>query len=697
MDASLRDGRRLWPVLFLLLLLFVACQREEATPAPAEIGQPTATSTAVPPTETPQPTGTRGATATPEPTVTPEATPTPSYAPVFEEAACEFEEPAEREVQCGYLEVPEDRSQPEGASVRLHVAIFASESEEPASDPIVYLEGGPGGDALEAVPFVFEERFAPFLANRQLIMFDQRGTGYSRPSLDCPEYKEMSLEVLDEVLTAEEQEQLFLESMAACHSRLVEEGIDLGAYDSAASAADVADLGRALGYDELNLLGISYGTRLALTIMRDHPQVVRSAILDSTYPPEVNIVEETPSNFNRALDVFFAGCEADAACEEAYPDLRSFFFDLVDEVNAEPITAPVFHAFNGQRYEARLTGDDLLAVLFQGLYSEEIIPVLPQFIYETAAGDYELLSALLSNLILSDEFVSIGMHFSVQCQDEIPFAEPADVAEAVADFPQLEAYFETSATSGQTAFAACDLWDVPASAPLENQPVQSDIPTLIMAGEYDPITPPGWGVEAREDLSNSYYLQFPGLGHGVSVAGDCPRSIVMAFLDDPASEPAPSCVAELGQPQFAVPGEEGEAVEVAPFTTELFGVELSGVAPEGWEEQEGSPGIFVRRRSALDQTALLQQAVPGVEPEQLLELLSGQFGLEEPPEPTSTHQANGRFWSLYETEAQGVPVDIALAEGESVAYLVILFSHRAERDTLYEAVFLPALEAIEVN
>lgn len=699
-------NRRWWMWCMLSLLLVTAsCRRQEAeAPPPTAPVTVAATETVAPPAATVVPAATSAATAPVVQTATAvsaataeaaTAEPTRQAPATFEEAACAFEVPEGRDVRCGFLEVPEDRRDAANSDVvRLHVAIFDSENADPEPDPLVYLEGGPGGDALEGVPYIFEDRFAPFLADRDLIMFDQRGTGYSQPSLDCPEYRELSLELLDQVLTVEEEERLFLEAMGACRTRLVQEGVDLGAYDSAASAADLDDLRRALGYEAWNLLGISYGTRLALTTMRDYPQGLRSVVLDSTYPPHVNIVTETPANLARAMDAFFAACAAEPICDEAYPNLRAFFFELVDRVNVAPITVPVFHALNGQQYEARLAGDDLLGVLFQGLYSEEIIPLLPQFIYETAAGDYELLSALLSNLIVSDEFLSIGLNFSVQCQEEIPFATAAEAQAAAEAYPELESYFQSSATSGQTAFTTCALWDVPAAPALENETIHSDIPTLILAGEFDPITPPAWGAQVHESLPNSHFFTFPGLGHGVSVAGDCPQGVTMAFLNDPSSQPDAACIAELVGPQFVTPGST-PVVEMGPFTTDLFGAELSGLAPEGWEEV--STGIFARQQTALDQTALLQQGAPGIRPEQYLALLSEQLALEEDLPPPTTREAGGRTWTLYATEAQGALVDIGLAEDEEITFVVLLFSHEGERNTLYESVFLPALGAIDVD
>jgi len=695
MQIKNRDFRHgLVLAIALLLFLLAACSQEEPTPVP----EPTAT--AVPPTatptETPLPTDTPAPTATPlPPTETPQPAPAAENGtPRFEEASCEFEVPAGREVECGYLVVPADRQDPaDEDTMRLHVAIFASESDNPEPDPIVYLEGGPGGDALELVPFGFEERFSPFLENRALIMFDQRGTGYAEPSLACPEYTEMSLDVLDDVIPPEEQIDLFLDVLGTCRERLLSAGVELDEYDSAASAADVADLQQVLGYEQINLYGISYGTRLAQTIMRDYPAGIRSVILDSSYPIEADIVEETPANVARAFQAFFEGCAADPACNGAYPDLDTAFFDLVDALDEEPITVPVFHLFNRETYDARLVGDDLIGLLFQGLYSAEIIPTLPQMIADTAAGDYGLLSTFLSNFILNDEFVSIGMQYSVQCQEEVPFAELAEVEEAVAAYPRLQEYFVSSPSTGEAVFEICDLWDVPPAPAAEDEAISSDLPTLVLAGEYDPITPPAWGELVAGNLENAYFFFFPGLGHGVSLDGGCALQVTKNFLVDPSTEPDATCIAQMAGPPFIVPGETTD-VTLVPFTTTILGSEVSGVVPEGWEEI--SPGTFARQESGLDQTALVQQAVPGLNAADFLDLLSGQLGLEEAPAQAETVEVGGRIWSLYQTELQGQLVDIALAE-DTFTYVVVLFSSLRERPYLYEAVLLPVLEAIEVE
>jgi pimeloyl-ACP methyl ester carboxylesterase len=685
------------------LLLLAACNSEEPTPTPEPTAvadtssdeeateptaEPTATDepTAVPPTTTPEP------TVTAEPTATPET----AYEPVYETAACEFAVPGGRDVTCGYLTVPENRSDlANGRTVRLHVAIFASESPNPAPDPIIYFEGGPGGDALETVPLAFEQRFSPFLADHTFIMFDQRGTGYSEPSLACPELIDLTFETLDDDLTLEEGQALQLEALAECRDRLVADGVDLTAYNSAENAADVADLRLALGYDEWNIYGISYGTRLAQTLVRDYPQGIRSVILDSSYPLAANLQVETAVNADRAFSVFFAGCAADEACAAAYPDLQQVFADLVTNLNDEPIIVKVFNLADGQQYDTLVNGDVMVSLLFQALYSAEITPLMPKLIYDVQDGRTSDLATILSSFLAQQEFASQGMQLSVQCNEEISFGTPGDALRAP-NFPYLDPVFEASAVTGQFGFAVCDLWQAGEADPIENEPVSSDLPTLILAGEYDPITPPSWGQDVGERFENSYYFEFPGIGHGASVSGACPLAVTQAFLVDPITAPDAACIGEMAGPPFVVPSDgTAVAIELEAYTNIDFGI--SGEKPAGWDELVA--GTYGRGASALDQTVIIQQATPpGVGADVFLNLLASQLGLDDGLVESGEYvDANGRTWALYGADFQGFPINAGFYEDESGLLIVILISESSETETLYDAVFTPAMDALTRN
>lgn len=466
--------------------------------------------------------------------------------PRVEPASCWMELPdgvTEGEnIDCGYLIVPEDRSDPNSPTIQLAYAILYAPDENVQPDPVIYLAGGPGGNAVGDVAGWLD---TPYLHDRDLILLDQRGTGYSEPTLNCPE--------------AEQGED---NATQACHDRLVSEGVNLQAYNSAENAADVADLRVALGYDEWNLYGISYGTRLALTVMRDHPEGVRSVVIDSVYPPEISSWEEYGQNTADEFNKLFQGCAADAQCSDAYPDLEQTFYATVDQLNAEPAQYSSTDANTGESVDREMSGSEYIDRIFQLLYSTESIPYLPAVITEVANGNYAALDDLESGATLEsgmrqapdeqDVSDSEGMNLSVECQEEVAFLnEDKALANVPAEPVQLH---DNSVNAIEGTFSDCQIWGVHPADAKEAKPVVSDIPTLVVAGELDPITPAKWAQDAASYLSNSYFFLFPGGGHGVIDINDCSKGIMQAFLDDPTQEPDGSCIADMTEPEWVVEG-----------------------------------------------------------------------------------------------------------------------------------------------
>lgn len=473
-----------------------------------------------------------------------EAPAVPAVTARFDSAACPFSVPGGLNVECGYLTVPEDRRQPGGRTIRLAVAIVRSSSGNPALDPLVYLAGGPGSAATRTTVSL-ARGFAGFLGNRDFIVFDQRGTGFSQPALMCPEVAQLNYDLLVRGAGRAEKVQAELETLLRCRNQLTREGIDLAAYHSAASAADLNDLRIELGYSQVNLLGISYGTRLALTAMREYPEGIRSVILDSVYPPQVNLYTEMPANADRAFTTLFNGCTAKPACNAAYPDLETVFYDLVDRLNAAPVTVAMRDPRSGASVNAVFDGHRLVGLLFSMLYRTDVIPRLPRMIYNAWHGDYALLASLESQRLARQSSFSHGTYFSVQCSEEIPFAAPETVATSRAAYPRLSTFFSGIIENTPEIFRLCDAWGVDPPDPVENQPVRSAIPTLLLAGEYDPVTPPAWGKLAAQTLDNSFFYEFPVTGHAVVTRGTCPYGIIRAFLIDPRVAPDGSCAAAL--------------------------------------------------------------------------------------------------------------------------------------------------------
>lgn len=611
--------------------------------------------------------------------------------PRFEPGRCPSSVPSGKDAECGFLIVPEDRTNPDpDDTIALQVVIFPARDANPAPDPIIYLEGGPGGNAIETL--AFNTRYEPYTQKRDLIFIDQRGVGLSQPVLDCPEYNEAALDMLPLDLTPEEASERVHEALEACRDRLESEGVNLGAYNSAANAADIADLRVALGYDEWNLWGISYGTRLALTIMRDHPEGVRSVILDSVYPPQVNLFGGAPDNFQRALAVLFEGCAAHPACNSAYPDLENTFYAAVDQLNENPVMLSIVNPLNFERYDLLYDGSSFMALIFQLLYDTSTIPTLPQLIVNVYEGKYGTVAQFEGALLANAEFISAGMYYSVECAEELSFETEASLAtvyeEALSDAPpQLQEYYTGAA---QDIIATCDLWNVPQSGAHENDPISSDIPTLVMSGEYDPVTPPAWGALAAETLTNSSTFIYPGVGHGASVSGEtCPLKMALAFFDDPFNTPDSSCIAEMKGPDFDTPQ---ESLALTTVTVSTFAGEVEAIVPEGWSEI--APGAYAESASAT--TAIVYQAVPGGSVNALLPTLIGQFGGDaDEIETLETRDANGLTWTLYQAEASGFLLYVATASDDGTGYLIIVLTNPDQAEFYYDNLFIPAVDGFE--
>ncbi|MBK9123693.1 MAG: alpha/beta fold hydrolase [Chloroflexi bacterium] len=514
----------------------------------------------------------------------------------FGAVECPFDVQRNLDVRCGTLSVPENRSDPNSATIQLMVAVIPSRSPSPAPDPIVYLEGGPGGSALAAVDTWFN---SPLLDRRDLVLFDQRGTGFSEPSLNCPEMDEdTSVEAVEE-----------------CRDRLLANGVDLTAYTSAENAADVEALRLALGYEQVNLLGISYGTRLALTVMRDYPDGVRSVILDSVYPPNIDTNYNVVSDTYELISRMFADCAADPACSAAYPDLEVRFYDQLEAISASP---PEIENADGELVE--LYAEDVILQLIDQLKTTGLISAIPATLDAFASGDFDTyvdlftngagdslsssselaqelaqeltedelneiralaadndmaaIAQLLADIFeLTDEEVGIaargfidlgvdvdtveaveppdidddseGMNLSVQCSEEMPFmsVEEADRRADAIDMPEL--LRDELKVGTLIEFEQCAVWPVGQLDVNENQPVVSDIPTLVLNARYDTATPPWWGELAAATLSNGFSFEFPMVGHGVIDGGPCPMSMVQAFVEDPLAAPDSSCISSM--------------------------------------------------------------------------------------------------------------------------------------------------------
>jgi pimeloyl-ACP methyl ester carboxylesterase len=446
-------------------------------------------------------------------------------------------------VICGTVIVPEQHANPTGPTIRLPIAVFKSPAVNPAADPIIYLEGGPGGGSETFVTDYLPDTLATLTANRDLIIFDQRGTGYAQPSLECPEVDQQELQVATVTLTAKESADHSIAAVLACRDRLAGQGITLGAYNSAEGAADINDIRTVLGYDKLDLFGISYGTRVGLTVMRDFPGIVRSATLDSTVPLQANLYEEEALNVDRSLNLLFDACAADTACGAKYPTLRADFSMVIAQLNAHPLTVTVKDHKTKQEVTGPLDGNTVISMIAQVLYIDQAMKIVPLLIADLKAGKTGIATLLLTAIGVTDD-VSVGVHYAIECKEELPFNSQDKVNAAVQTIaPELR---DALGESERATFAICAQWPTGPINPIETQPVQSDLPTLVLSSNNDPATPPVYGAETAQPLTNSFLIPFPGMGHSVfGNGGDCGLSTIMAFINAPTVKPPTECIASI--------------------------------------------------------------------------------------------------------------------------------------------------------
>jgi pimeloyl-ACP methyl ester carboxylesterase len=426
-------------------------------------------------------------------------------------------------IDCLAMTVPLDHDDPDRGDIEVGVVRIHSRSAGPAPDPVVYLEGGPGGAPS---PFLWSFVESPILASRDLILVDQRGTGSSWPNLSCHETSD------SEGATADE----YLEALAACHERLLVTGADPAEFTTPAAAHDLEALRQAMGVDTWNLYGISYGTRLALTTMRLHPEGIRSVVLDSVFPPDVDGMSTTPELADRALAALDAACHADGVCDDPEGRLTERVARITERLSSEPIEVEVpWLDGSGQVYLDVVDGDWFAAAVQAALYDPTLIPILPHVIERIDAGDERVLATLVALAAGDPVGSSDGLYLSVMCHDEVPFEDPAAIEAAFLADPGL--------FGGVSPIDECAIWAGEPSDAAEAEAVTSDVPALLLSSPVDPATPAEWAERAAAGLSRSTVVEIPTGGHGVSTTV-CGSRVMVAFLDDPLRAPDAGCSEE---------------------------------------------------------------------------------------------------------------------------------------------------------
>lgn len=426
---------------------------------------------------------------------------------------------------CGFLEVPENRANPNRKTIKIAYAVIKSKSSSPLPDPVIYLMGGPGGSTLNGIQYWANH---PIVAHRDLVLVDQRGTGLSEPQL-CPDIGLFTVEIMGKDLSKEQEYQHLSKEANNCKNKLIKQGITLGAYNSKENAADLEALRKHLGYKKWNLYGGSYGTRLALTMMRDSPDGIRSVVLSGPFPPQANMYQHLIPNFKSALHKVFQLCEKQSECHKRYPDLQQDFKSLIQSLREDPVKVD----YNGSPFY--INAQDALLIIHQLLYSRKTVTQIPNFITSLIQGNQQDIYKALLPLLQRAGAIDFGMYFSVQAYEELPFNGKKEYEKSLANNPEFYpglAFFNSDVE-------ILPQWHTSRAPAMENLPVKSNIPTLILVGQLDPITPVSYSKITQQSLQNCQVAVFPGMSH--NLFGYCPSKLLLSFLDDPDTKLDYSC------------------------------------------------------------------------------------------------------------------------------------------------------------
>ncbi|MEU9046217.1 MULTISPECIES: alpha/beta fold hydrolase [unclassified Kitasatospora] len=451
--------------------------------------------------------------------------------------------------RCGLLEVPESRThhRHHGRTIRLAVAIIPATSATPAQDPVVFMEGGPGGDAFGSVPFLID---AGVNRDRDLIVMAQRGTLHAQPALTCPEIDRFSVEAVALRYDAPSTGRRLVGAAKECRDRLTADGVDLSAYNTTENAADFADLRRALGIDRWNVYGYSYGTELALTYLRLHPEGIRSVAIDSVVPPQIVSLPWTWDSAREGIGAILAACAAQPDCERRYPNLPDTLTEQVRRLEAHPLKLTAQPPSGGDPVEVVLDGGAMVNLLVANTVKAVDVPAA---LDELARGNPERFArARAADAVGAIGEFGHGLTQSVACSEWVPGFSESDLLETGRQaFPGWPDRVLAQAPQLPFEHHLCRAWDVPDRTAIQRVATVSDVPTLVVSGTFDSKTGASWGPFTARTLSRSTTVRIPGIGHWVVPQSPCAQSVLASFLTHPTA-PDTGCVAGLSPKPFTI-------------------------------------------------------------------------------------------------------------------------------------------------
>ncbi len=430
------------------------------------------------------------------------------------------------DIQTGYLIVPERRfPRPSSRTIKLPFIIMKSRSTTPLPDPVLYTAGGPGGSSLGRSR---SRHRNPILEERDMILFEQRGAGFSEPSLLAPAVEEALRSGWGIRLNGDPDPAAVEKALIATRREYETRGIDPAGYTTRESASDIAALRKLMEIESWNLYGFSYSTKLMLTVLRDSPSGVRCAILDSVLPPDANWDEDAPSNILEVFQKVVAAAREDEAILPRIDGLEERFSRFLSEANLRPVEIILKNPVDGKALPIRLDAAGIMNCVYAGLEDASIIPRLPLVVAAACRGETAALAPLAEAYLSSFRGYAWGMRLAVWCNEEFPFERPERILQPAGLPPELSRFVQAA-----VPVEALSAWPQGRPEPEENEPVRSAVPVLLAAGEFDPDTPVKWTRAAAAHLSNSQVVEFSGMSHVPLFAHPEANRIIKEFLENP--------------------------------------------------------------------------------------------------------------------------------------------------------------------
>ena len=438
------------------------------------------------------------------------------------------------QAQCANWQRPLDPTNPGGEQIELFVARLQSTAIDPAKDAFTLINGGPGGSSIKMMVDLAPVLRA-FTRERDVIVVDQRGTGRSAP-LVCKA-------LTDSTETLEPDQTVTLTK--DCLDKLPH---DPRYFTTTVAVADLEALRESAGYEKLSVYGVSYGTRVALQYLRSYPASVRSMVIDGVVPPDMNLGSNVALNSQQTLDAVFDRCRETPSCNERFPQLHDDFARLSELLRKQPVPLTLQHPVTGIPTDLEVTYGHLAIWIRLALYAPSTTALIPLIIDQAAnQGNYLPIAASALRMLhqLTDS-LTYGMHNAVVCTEDAPFYNDADE-----DFTTLAQTY-LGREMYDSLKSMCSVWPAGVIDESMKVPVTSDVPTLILSGEFDPITPPAYGESVLQHLANAKHVVAPGQGHGTIGRGCIPKLILKFVESANVEEIDDSCTAHLGAYPFFV-------------------------------------------------------------------------------------------------------------------------------------------------